>query len=550
MAKAKKAETILTLEEKLEQVLIADWEQPYKVPENWCWTELQQLCSIPITDGTHKTPKYCDAGNGIPFISAKDVTGQYINWENIKYITKELHEELYKRLAPQINDILLAKNGTTGVAAIVDTKKIFDIYVTLALLRINSNIAVPKYVLHLINSPVCKKQFDEHLTGIGVPNLHLRDIKVTQIPLPPLAEQKRIVDRIERMFSKLDEATANVQTVIDGFENRKSAILHKAFNGELTAKWREESEINIAGWESLTLNDVGEYKKGPFGSSITKSMFVTKAKNTYKVYEQGNAIRKTLEYGQYYISKEKYEELKGFAIKGGDIIISCAGTIGEVYKLPDNCEAGIINQALMRVRLFENIDEDFFINYFGEILKGDINNKSKGTAIKNIPPFKVMKAMPIQSPSLSEQKEIVIILNGLLFKEQVAKEKAEEVLERIELIKKSILTRAFRGELGTNNPEEESSVELLKEILSKDAEIIKKVKSERIVIPKHISNKLTTELEKKLIKIFIKKEETSISISDLMPVSSKKFEIMDSLRNLEKKGVIVKETSGNYILKR
>ena len=129
MAKAKKSETSLTLEGKLEQALIADDEQPYNVPENWCWVELQLLCSIPITDGTHKTPKYCDADNGIPFISAKDVTGQYINWENIKYITMELHEELHKRLAPQINDILLAKNGTTGVAAIVDTEKIFDIYV-------------------------------------------------------------------------------------------------------------------------------------------------------------------------------------------------------------------------------------------------------------------------------------------------------------------------------------------------------------------------------------------------------------------------------------
>lgn len=468
MAKSKKSEATLTLEERLEQALIADDEQPYNVPENWCWVELQLLCSIPITDGTHKTPKYCDADNGIPFISAKDVTGQYINWENIKYITMELHEELHKRLAPQINDILLAKNGTTGVAAIVDTEKIFDIYVTLAILRINSNIAVPKYVLHLINSPICKIQFDEHLTGIGVPNLHLRDIKVTQIPFPPLAEQQRIVDRIERLFSKLDEVKEKVQNVIDGFENRKSAILHKAFNGELTAKWRKENKVNITEWNLLTLNDVGEYKKGPFGSSITKAMFVPKSQNTYKVYEQGNAIRKTLEYGRYYISKEKYEELKGFSVKGGDIIISCAGTIGEVYKLPDNCEAGIINQALMRVRLFENIEEDFFMYYFGEILKEDINNKSKGTAIKNIPPFKVMKAISIQLPSLPEQREIVHTLNRILFKEQQAKEKAEEVLERIELIKKSILARAFRGELGTNDPDEESSLELLKMVLSED----------------------------------------------------------------------------------
>ena len=183
------------------------------------------------------------------------------------------------------------------------------------------------------------------------------------------------------------------------------------------------------------------------------------------MYEQGNAIRKTVEYGHYYISEQKYLELKSFSVSGGDIIISCAGTIGEVFKLPNNCERGIINQALMRVRIFSNIQEQFFIYYFGEILKGDVIDKANGTAIKNIPPFKIMKAMKIALPSVPEQTEIVRILDDLLAKEQEAKEAAEAVLEQIDLIKKSILARAFRGELGTNDPAEERAVELLKKIL-------------------------------------------------------------------------------------
>ena len=122
---------------------------PFEVPNGWVWSILSNLCTIPITDGTHQTPTYTDKEHGIPFISSKDVTSQKINWDNIKYITKELHEELYKRVAPQKDDILLAKNGTTGVAAIVEDSRVFDIYVTLALIRPNKNVN-PYYLYYVI----------------------------------------------------------------------------------------------------------------------------------------------------------------------------------------------------------------------------------------------------------------------------------------------------------------------------------------------------------------------------------------------------------------
>ena len=150
--------------------LTKKWREEQGVTkESWENRNLQSVCSLKITDGTHKTPTYCDADEGIPFISAKDVTTGRIYWDNIKYIIPELHEELYERLAPQLDDILLAKNGTTGVAAIVEEEKIFDLYVTLAVLRPNKEIIIPRYLLNIVNSPICKNQFDEHLTGIGVP---------------------------------------------------------------------------------------------------------------------------------------------------------------------------------------------------------------------------------------------------------------------------------------------------------------------------------------------------------------------------------------------
>ena len=202
------------------------------VPRGWVWTTLPELCIIPITDGTHQTPTYTDKEQGVPFISSKDVTSQKINWSNIKYITRELHEVLYKRVAPQKDDILLAKNGTTGVAAIVEDSRVFDIYVTLAVIRPSKNVC-PQYLHQVINSDFCKEQFNSHLTGIGLPNLHLVDIKKTVIPLPPLAEQLRIIKEIERWFALIDAIEKSKEGLETAIKQAKNKILDLAIHGKL-----------------------------------------------------------------------------------------------------------------------------------------------------------------------------------------------------------------------------------------------------------------------------------------------------------------------------
>ena len=213
--------------------------------DSWEEKTLQQVCKEKITDGTHQTPTYSDKENGIPFISAKDVTSGEINWSNIKYITKDLHELLYKRVAPQIDDVLLAKNGTTGVAAMVTTNAIFDIYVTLALLRPNKNLIFPRYLYHIVNSPICKEQFNAHLTGIGVPNLHLRDIKEVSISVPSLPEQTEIVRILDSLFAK-EQKAKELADIIEKIDLMKKAILTRAFRGELgTNDPNEESAMKL-----------------------------------------------------------------------------------------------------------------------------------------------------------------------------------------------------------------------------------------------------------------------------------------------------------------
>lgn len=168
-------------------------------------------------------------------------------------------------------------------------------------------------------------------------------------------------------------------------------------------------------WKWIRLGDIGLFKKGPFGSALTKSMFVKKGMDTVKVYEQQHAIKKEWELGTYYITREYFnEKMSGFEVMSGDIIVSCAGTIGETYIMPDEIEQGIINQALMRVTLAEGIDKKFFQYYFDANLKKSAQEESNGSAIKNIPPFDVLKNWYFPLTSIEEQRRIVSKIDEIL----------------------------------------------------------------------------------------------------------------------------------------
>jgi len=180
---------------------------PFEVPENWAWCRLADICSI-ITDGTHQTPTYSD--EGYIFLSSKNVTSGKIDWENVMYIPEFLHNQLYARLAPQKGDILLAKNGTTGFSAVVDRDCVFDIYVSLALLRPFENKISPYYLRHIMSSLFVQEQFRTNLKGIGVPNLHLENIRNTYVPICSLKEQNKIVSTIDQLFEILDNIIAEL----------------------------------------------------------------------------------------------------------------------------------------------------------------------------------------------------------------------------------------------------------------------------------------------------------------------------------------------------
>ncbi len=233
------------------------------------------------------------------------------------------------------------------------------------------------------------------------------------------------------------------------------------------------------GWEWTRLGDLALYKKGPFGSSITKAMFIPEASNAIKVYEQKNAINKDAELGSYFISQEKFETLKSFEVFPNDIIVSCAGTIGETYVMPSNMRRGIINQALMKITLLDSRMLDFYIIYFDFSLKNVASEEGHGIALKNIPPFDVLKRYLMPVPPISEQTRIVSKINELLSYVDIIESDKSTFLITIDQAKAKILDLAIRGKLVPQDPSDEPASVLLDSIRAEKEELIKQGKIKR-----------------------------------------------------------------------
>ena len=233
------------------------------------------------------------------------------------------------------------------------------------------------------------------------------------------------------------------------------------------------------GWTWARLGALAHYKKGPFGSSITKAMFVPESKDAIKVYEQKNAINKNDTLGNYFVTKEKYEELKGFEVFPGDIIVSCAGTIGETFVMPNSMRKGIINQALMKISLFDSSIKDFYLIYFDCKLKALANEQGYGMALKNIPPFDILKQYLVPLPPLPEQRRIIDKINIVSNVLTAIDNHIDKLSIDISNVKSKILDLAIRGKLVPQDPNDEPASVLLERIRAEKEELIKQGKIKR-----------------------------------------------------------------------
>ena len=450
--KAEKAELVKEGKIKKSKALpeITDEEKPFDIPDSWKWVRLGEIGNY-IQRG--RSPKYDKESLDHPIISQKCVQWNSINIEDAKHIT----EDFFKKLEPyrfiQKNDILWNSTGTGTVGRLNIVKDNYshvpvDSHVTL--MRMNQFID-SDYIYYFLRSPQIQKNLGDYLTGTTKQKeLGLTNILKINIPLPPVSEQSRIAAKIAQLFALLRKVESFTQQYAELQTLLKSKVLDLAMRGKLVKqdpndepasvlleKIKAEKEELIKekkikkskplppitdeeklfeipdSWEWVRLGEIlalekGSIRRGPFGSSLKKAYFVPKSHNTYKVYEQGNAINHTIDYGSYYISAQKYDELKSFAIRPGDIIISGAGTIGKTYILPPESPEGVINQALIRMRLNNKlITNDFFLLLFKQKVSL-LNKKAKGTAIKNMFSIAHMKEDIVWAlPPISEQNRIV-----------------------------------------------------------------------------------------------------------------------------------------------
>ena len=307
------------------------------------------------------------------------------------------------------------------------------------------------YLLHVVDQLYAKTH------GSGMVHITIKPFKATEIPIPSLAKQQRIVDRIESLFAKLDEAKQKAQDALDSFETRKAAILHKAFTGELTAQWRKEHGVGMESWENVSVSEICHSLK--YGTAKKAS-----SEGTVVVIRMGNLQDGEISWDDLAYSNDE-EDIEKYKLVPGDVLFNRTNSPALVGKTsiyrgeyPAIYAGYLIKLDYDRSRVIGD-----YLNYsLNTVSAKEYCNsvKADGVNQSNINAKKI-GAYIFAMPQIDEQAEIVRLLNDLLIKEQQAKEAAEGVMEQIDLIKKSILARAFRGELGTNDPGEESVEELL-----------------------------------------------------------------------------------------
>ena len=298
--------------------------------------------------------------------------------------------------------------------------------------RTNTDELSSEYLYSVLSQDAYFEYVMQKPRGAKMPRGDRDWMKEFRFPLPPLSVQREIVARLERELAAEEKMKKGFEALAETAKDEFKAELKEVFE-----------ELKHRGTEMRKLGDVCECKKGPFGSVLTKSMFVPRSDSAVKVYEQKNAIRKDATLGSYYITRQYFDaKMHSFEVKPTDIIISCAGTIGATYILPLGCEQGVINQALMRVRTGLCLDRLFFLYFFETILNA-VNDSSNGSAMKNIPPFKIFKAFEIPVPSLAEQREVVARLDGAKARAEKLETKAQEGVSVCETMRKAILKEAF-----------------------------------------------------------------------------------------------------------
>lgn len=418
---------------------ITEDEIPFEIPESWKWVRLGSILNK-LVDGTHRTPKYTITG--VPFVSVKNISSGTLDLTDTKFISEEEHQELCLRCKPEKGDILLSKVGTTGVPAIVDTDIEFSLFVSVALLKFSVTLIYNQFLVCAIQTPDFQKQCKLHTRGVGNKNWVMKDIANTVFPLPPLAEQKRIVAKIEKLLPYIDryeQAWSRLEEFNKRFPmDMQKSILQYAIQGKLVEQRPEEGtaeelyqrikpfqgilkpskdELNVASmdfeipdsWIMVELNQLFNFVdyRGKTPTKMSEGVFLITASNI----KQGSMDYTRKEY----ISKQEYEGRKSRGVtKKGDLLFTTEAPMGNVALCDlEECSCG------QRIITFQEYQENtalpalFMYFILSPSFQKQLLDNCTGTTAKGIKADK-LKHFLLPLPPFEEQKRIVARLEELL----------------------------------------------------------------------------------------------------------------------------------------
>ncbi|WP_342502192.1 restriction endonuclease subunit S [Bacillus sp. FSL R5-0397] len=467
MSKRKK-----TVNELLEEAKLSEEEQPYEVPQNWLWITFGTVAKL-FNGYAFKSSDYQE--EGIPIIRISDISGENTSSKNAVRVPPHLYNE---KFLIKKGDLLIAMSGaTTGKTGVYNSEE-------LALQ--NQRVGKIKEISHKVLYSLFMKYFVfynskqilKRAYGGAQPNISGSLIEQLNIALPPLEEQKRIADKVEHLLSKIEEAKQLIEEAKETFELRRAAILEKAFRGELTKKWRgenlkESSDTEVVqtdktlynlpfNWEWIDLDTVCEKitdgtHHSPKSYPSGDYMYIT-AKNIKK---QGILLDNVT-----YVSKEVHQEIYNRCdVKKGDVLYIKDGATTGIATVNQITEEFSLLSSVALLRPKRNVLAAKYLMYClnSPSTKSRMLGMISGNAITRLTLKKIKQGI-IPLPPFDEQEIIVSILEKVNSVDEQL-DYVTNLEDNINNLKQSILSKAFRGELGTNDPSEESAIELLKEVL-------------------------------------------------------------------------------------
>lgn len=400
------------------------------IPQEWNIDKLKNLTEK-ITDGTHKTPKYTESG--IPFLRVTDIQKDNIDWNNVKYISCEEHEELIKRCNPEKGDILYSKNGTIGIPKVVDWDKEFSIFVSLCLIKIkkeNSKL-ISKYLEQYLKSDSCINQIRLRAKQGTVTNLHLEEIRELMIPLPEIKEQQKITS----ILSSVDEQIEITNALIEKTKEFKKGLMQKLLTKGIGHSRFKDTEIGQIPeeWEVKRLGEICEFRQG---FQIPRSEQITEERVDYIRY---------LYITDFFSDESKLyvkDDNKFYYINKEDITVANTGnTCGKAFK----GATGVLSNNMFKI--FNSKDvlyTDYLWQYLNSAFYWNQLKKYFNTAGQPHVGHKNMSELKIALPSdMNEQQKIASILSSVdnqIEEHEIKKEKFQE-------LKKGLMQKLLTGKI-------------------------------------------------------------------------------------------------------